>query len=221
MHKSNHLPDSAGVTMVELIIGMAVASMIFLAVSSLIVLLFSSNNRVKQLEVLAQAKNDLQFELSNAIKWGNTITFANTPYPQIVVDSLTYRLENERIYKNDIPLTAEEVRITEMLINNYSVNPLYASLDINISLEHKNFAVIRDQLHLVVSQRPGEITVNVNPPRIFPSVRPPSPTPAATLLPTPVSSINPTPTPTVRPRPRPTVRPRPTPTPTPRPRPLP
>lgn len=215
-----------GFTLLELIVGMAIAALIFLAVSSLIVLLFSSNTRTKQLDQLAQTKNDLQIELSNTIKWGQDISFTNSP-AQISVDSVVYRLDSEQIYKNDVPLTSFLVRVTNMEIHNYSVNPQYVSLDITVDLEHKNISVVHDQLHFVVSQRPTEITVNFDPPQIHPSIAPPSPSPASSILPTPRLTPRPSPRSTVRPLPRPTVRPRPrptprpTPSPTPRPPPLP
>ncbi len=62
----------AGLTLIELLVSLTVAGMVILAISSLFVILFTSNVRNKQLEEIAQAEYDISTDLTNSVRWSLT-----------------------------------------------------------------------------------------------------------------------------------------------------
>lgn len=162
----------SGMTMMELLVGITLAASIFLGATTLIVSLFSSASRTKQLDELAQSRNDLQAELSNAVRWATSVTTTATTIevtiPATPVDKIfLYEFDalGERILKSEPPgagvsFTGDRVRITSMNVLDYSVSPTLASLDVTIELEHATLATVKDAFHIVVSQRGLVAAVN-------------------------------------------------------------
>lgn len=142
--------NQQGLTLIELLIGMTMSAMIFLVSSSLMASLFFSDTKSKHKEILEQAKNDIQSELSNQIRWGQTI--AVTPN-QLTIDGATYQITNERLYKNGDPLTPSDVVIDNFKVEDYSTLPYLASLRVEVELHHKTNTSAHDTLTLVASQR--------------------------------------------------------------------
>ncbi len=150
---------SRGVTLVELVIAIITSSMVFLAVSNTINILFSSNSRVLQLDVVEQTKNDLIAELTTSIKWASVIKLPSEDDPNhIIVDDTIYRLDNSdgRMYKNNVALTPQNVTITKFSAEDLSVtdgdnDP--KSYAITFEMVHKQFPAITDHIRIVVSQR--------------------------------------------------------------------
>lgn len=98
-----------GFTLIELLIGMVVTSMVLLIATSLVVNIFTSNTKSKQIETLAQVKNDLQVEFSNTIRWADTISYVGN---KLEINSIGYELTEGVIYKEGIALTPKDVEVT-------------------------------------------------------------------------------------------------------------
>lgn len=145
-----------GFTLIELIVAIAISGLILVAMSSLMFALFSSNKRVTQLDTLEQAKNDLQGELSNSVRWAKAITFTTD---ELNVDNgITnniFRFQGGKLYKNGISLVSNDVKVTSFDIKNLSTDLAYKSLVISIDLEHAKFNAVKDSLRVVASQRYG------------------------------------------------------------------
>ena len=124
--------------------------LIFITAGSVMATLYSTGTRTKQSQALEQTINDLQIEFLNAVKWGTSVSYSSN---SISVDGVAYQLRDERIYKNDVPLTSNEVIIKSLNVNNYSNSPPYLSLEIKIELGHRRFAALYDTVRFVVSQR--------------------------------------------------------------------
>ena len=117
-----------GFTLMELLIGMTLISFIFLGVITATVVLLNSNARVKQIDHLEQAKNDLQLEFANTIRWAKAITLISPSELSITNsdDSTSlYQFDstNKRITKNGVPITSDTVDITNFEIHDYSRLP--------------------------------------------------------------------------------------------------
>lgn len=159
--------------MVELLIGILLTSMIFLAASSLVVTLFTSNTRTKQLDEVQQVKNDLMNELSNAIKWSGTVEVMGN---DLMVITFTDDLGNQTTYTyshdtiNDIlnkrvdsgpdePIHSSGVKVSTFTIKDFSVTKTAnspKSLEIFIELEDAQLTQIKDAFRIVASQRAVE-----------------------------------------------------------------
>lgn len=159
---SKPISATAGFTLIELLIGIILTSMIFLASSAVIVALFNSNIRLKQLDTLEQAKNDLLNEFSNTLKWAKTITLSPTQDQISGEDAeghaFTYRYDptKKQLLRDNQALTGLEVAVTGFTVTDYSINKngtAPVSLEINIELESAKFTPIKDRMRIVVSQR--------------------------------------------------------------------
>jgi prepilin-type N-terminal cleavage/methylation domain-containing protein len=146
-----------GFTLIELLIGIALSGMIFIAVSSVIFILFSSNTRVKQLDTMAQTKNDLQLELSNSIRWAKDISITDAGHTINLITSddknIVYRWDTDTLYKDDVALTPKEITVKGFTAADYSASTNLKSLEITIDLEDAKFKAVKDTMRLVVSQR--------------------------------------------------------------------
>jgi len=151
-----------GFTLMELLIGMTLISFIFLGVITATVVLLNSNARVKQIDHLEQAKNDLQLEFANTIRWAKAITLISPSELSITNsdDSTSlYQFDstNKRITKNGVPITSDTVDITNFEIHDYSRLPAPSprSIQLFIEMQHHDFSSVRETFRLVVSQRIG------------------------------------------------------------------
>lgn len=142
-----------GFTLIEILLGVTVSSLIFLTAGSVFALLFRSDAKTEKLSLMAQVKNDLQIEFSNSIRWATQIDFINGASPEITVDATRYNLQDGRIYKNSEPITPRELSIKKLTINNNSNSSELKSLEITAEVENKNFPSSQDVIKIVVSQR--------------------------------------------------------------------
>ncbi len=168
------MKHNQGLTLVELLIGILLTSMIFLAASSLVVTLFTSNTRTKQLDEVQQVKNDIFNELSNAIKWSATVTVDSVNKLKVVTfaddsgvshsytyeyDSTTQTLTKQVDTNPAASLHSNKVEVTDFEIMDRSVNPAAGaprSLDIFIGLRDAQQPTIVEAFRIVASQRSVE-----------------------------------------------------------------
>ncbi len=156
----NRKNNRSGFTLIELLVVIAISGMIFLSVSALLIALFASNTRITQLDLLQQAKNDLQAELSNAIRWSRSVTISGAndvlDVENADLSHSVYQIDsNRRLAKNGVPLVGNDVAITSFSVRNLSVSPAYASLLllVSLNLQSSSFVAVHDTMNLVVSQR--------------------------------------------------------------------
>lgn len=164
MKNLNIRESQTGTTLVELLIGIAIAGMVFLVTSSLILALFNSNNRSKQLDTLEQAKNNLNAEMTNTIKWARTVSAVPNQISLTAAndDEIVYSYDalNKTLLKNNQRLIPEDILVTGFDVKNFSADrSVSASLEITVEMEHKHFAAVKDRLRIVVSQRIFNVVV--------------------------------------------------------------
>jgi prepilin-type N-terminal cleavage/methylation domain-containing protein len=145
-----------GFTLIELVIAIALSSVVFMISGSLIAFMVNNNYRNQRQEAFEQVKNDISIELSNAIRWGDKIQYNSG---QMRIDSNEYSLSNNKILKNGSALTPDEVVIDSFEINNYSNDSSIGSYEIIIKMHNGGFSLASDTLNLVVSQRKTDITL--------------------------------------------------------------
>lgn len=153
LQKRNINNKNSGFTLVELLLGVTIAVMISLTASSILALLFRSDIKTKRVEAMEQTKNDLQVDFSNAIRWAEIISFTSGNNTTLSVDQTTYKLQDEKILKNDQPLTPSSVAVKKFSITDFSNSSDLKSLELIIELESKNNALVKDNVRIVVSQR--------------------------------------------------------------------
>jgi len=150
-----------GFTLIELIIGVLITTFIFLGASALILTLFGTSGRVQKSQSLDQAKNDIQVELTNNIKWAKILMIGPD---SITADGVIYKFESDgRLYKNGIPMTSGEIFLKNVLVSDLSRTRVSGeeliSLKVSLDLESKRSSNISDHLNLVVSQRRTRIEI--------------------------------------------------------------
>jgi prepilin-type N-terminal cleavage/methylation domain-containing protein len=153
--KKTNKKHQEGLTLIELLIGITISSLIFLVSTSLVAALFSTNTKQKYQESLEQVKNDLTSEFSTNVRWGKSIKVASN---ELTVDDIKYTLRDSRIYKGSNPLTPADVDIERFEIKNYSTTATEVSIEIDISMQHKTYNSAQDVLKIVVSQRKHELS---------------------------------------------------------------
>jgi prepilin-type N-terminal cleavage/methylation domain-containing protein len=158
------LLSRGGFTLIELLIGVTLSGMIFLAVTSLITVLLTSNTRSKQLDELEQAKNDVMQELSNTTRWGGVITITDNVDQDIVSigqigSEKTYQIQSGALVKDGARLTSDQITVTRFNVEDRSATNALKSLEIEIEMENKRFTAIKDSFRIVVSERVSQISV--------------------------------------------------------------
>lgn len=131
-----------GLTLVELVIGMAVASIIFVAASSVYVYIVRSSRKVSQNATLSQTSNDLIQEFTNHIRWGGA-------------DMSIYSLNGTNLFKNSTQLNPDSVKITQFTPTQITVqaNPSAAkTYQIIIGVQDK-VSLKSDLLTITATQR--------------------------------------------------------------------
>jgi prepilin-type N-terminal cleavage/methylation domain-containing protein len=152
-----------GFTLIELLIGIALSSLIFLGSSSLVFSVFASNAKVRQLDLIEQAKSDLTIELNNNLRWAQAISISADFHTLTIASAdgktAIYSLQNGAVIKNGQPLTPKNISVTDFTIQDYSLQSTSAekSLLISITLQNAQFNAVADTLKIVVSQRFGSI----------------------------------------------------------------
>jgi hypothetical protein len=140
----------AGMTVVEILLGMMLSLMVLLVSSNLMAAIFYSDTRNKQAEILEQVKNDLLAEFSTQIKWAEEISYSEG---RLTMDGVEYVLSEGRIKRNDDLITPQSVVIEDFRIKNYSADEGLSSLEISVGMRHKVISSVHDTLKIVVSQR--------------------------------------------------------------------
>ncbi|MEK9200839.1 MAG: hypothetical protein AAB909_02580 [Patescibacteria group bacterium] len=140
-----------GLSLLEILISVGLASTVFLIVSSMLITFYNSDSRSKRLEVFEKSKNDLILLLSNSVRWAEVVLISEN---DLIVDGHTFALRSDgRLYKDDDVLTPEGLRITKFEIQDYSGIPGYPSILVDISMEDKDNVLRMDTLKLIVSVR--------------------------------------------------------------------
>ncbi len=140
-----------GTTLIEILVSLGLASIVFLIVSSLMVTFYTSDTRSKQLEMFERTKNDTILLLSNAVRWATSV---ERDGGNLIIDESVYSLRADgRLYKNEDPFTSEGVKVTKFEIQDFSANVDYPSLQIDVSLEDANNALRTDTIKIVTSVR--------------------------------------------------------------------
>jgi len=157
----NKKSNIKGFTLIELIIGVLITTFIFLGASALILTLFGTSGRVQKSQSLDQAKNDIQVELTNNIKWAKILMIGPD---SITADEIIYKFESDgRLYKNGIPMTSGEIFLKNVYVTDLSRTRVSGeeliSLKVTLDLESKRSSNISDHLNLVVSQRRTRIEI--------------------------------------------------------------
>ena len=109
----SYLKNHDGVTLVELVVAMAITSMLLIFIVSGSLFVQNYLNRWRQKDIVGEELTFLQTELSSAIRNARSIEVRQdslilTTSSQIVT---TYALASGVLYKNDKPLTRPGVRV--------------------------------------------------------------------------------------------------------------
>jgi len=139
-----------GFSLIEILIAMSLSGMVFILVSSMMVLLLTSNSKSQRQESFEQVKNNVLVELSNAVRWSDVVTFTTN---SLTADSKVYELSGGAIVKNGENITPDDIEVTKFEIKNYSGVAGWASLEVAIEMKNRNYPLAQDKLRLVVSQR--------------------------------------------------------------------
>lgn len=102
--------NKKGFTFIEILIGLSISAAIFIIATSLVVNIFSSTTKSKQMQVLEQAKNDLQAEFGNSVRWADSISYIGNT---LQIDTTTYTLQDGVVMRNGSPITPSEVEVTD------------------------------------------------------------------------------------------------------------
>jgi prepilin-type N-terminal cleavage/methylation domain-containing protein len=126
----------SGFTFIEILVGLSISAAIFLVATSLVVNLFTSTTKSKQTQVLEQVKNDLQAEFSNTVRWADSIAYIKN---QLIIDTVGYKLKDGRIFKNDVAITPEDVKITSFDVAKYAASTGSANISSGTGLTGQYF----------------------------------------------------------------------------------
>ena len=148
---ANMKKNIKGMTLIEVMIALTVSVIIFLISTNILVTLFYTDTKNKNVQSLEQVKNDLQSEFSNGIRWGKTIQIGGTS--GVVIDGSVYILADSQIFKDGKSITSTEVKIKSFEVKNRSLNSDEVSLEIVVEMEHATLTSVEDTMRLVVSQR--------------------------------------------------------------------
>ena len=141
-------------TLIELVIALGMSAIVFVVVSSLVVMILSTNTKARRQEVFEQTKNDLVVELINNVRWGKQVDVTdNGETDTLTVDSVVYRLEDGRVTKNGEPISPQSVEITSFDIGDYSAQDGLAGLEIKLGMRDRSFSLLTDTLEVAVAQR--------------------------------------------------------------------
>jgi hypothetical protein len=143
-----------GLTLVEILIGLVMSTMIFLVATNLMVFLFFTDTKSKQIQMVEQAKDDLLSEFVVRVRWAEEIDFGSG---YLDLDGVRYQLRDGRIYRGDDPLTPGYLVVDGFDVANYSADEDYKSLEIKVSMSYKTRSSLRDFMRVVVSQRKLEV----------------------------------------------------------------
>jgi ABC-type Na+ efflux pump permease subunit len=137
--------------MIEFLVAIALTSIIFVVISSVIISTMQTSTKNKQSQILEQTKNDLAADLSNNIKWATRITVGAGSDSFILTNDATpieYKLDAKSIVKDGSALTPTRISVTA-----FTVTRRLSSLEITVDMEDTQNTAIKDTLSLILSPR--------------------------------------------------------------------
>lgn len=146
--------NKQGLTLVELLISMALASVIFMIVGSMLAMFVTQNTKSQRQEIFEQTKNDLTQELSNNVRWGKEISLGSD---YLIVDGNEYRVENGYFQKNGENFSSDKLEITHFEVFDRSTTVELVGAEVMIEMRDRNYPLASDVVRIVVSQRVTEI----------------------------------------------------------------
>lgn len=144
-----------GFSLLELIIAIGLASVVFIIVGSVLAVFVTQNTKNARQEMFEQAKNNVAVELANSVRWGQIVDHS---LGTLTVDGVVYQVADGRLTKNTENILPENVAVTRFEVADYSARAGIAGLSISIEFEDRSYPVARDAMHLVVSQRVTDIS---------------------------------------------------------------
>lgn len=149
-----------GFTLLEVLIGMTAAAIVFSAASALMISVARSNVTENKEEVLNQSINDLAVDIINYVRWADTIVCQSGKLSAEFFDpvvgtikhsyELTSNGDQSYISKDGSALTSpKNVLITEFNCEAYDDD----SINVNLGFQSKNDADMKDTVSLVISPR--------------------------------------------------------------------
>lgn len=145
--------------MIELMVSIGLASIVFILAGSFMAFVVEKNTKNQRTELFEQAKNDITRELSNSIKWAETVTMTDggDGLDTLSVDKSVFELNSGKLERDHESITPDGVVITGFNVQNFSQSPTLASLQIVVKMQNSSFPLSQDVLRLVVSQRKMEV----------------------------------------------------------------
>ena len=133
-----------GVTLIELLIGIVIAAIVFVVASSFVASLFGVSTKQKQLEALEQVKNDIQSDITTNIKWAtDSISFADGV---LETDGVVYELADGVLLKDGVSLTSDDVIVNSFQVvkHSSSVNPVEVGVGYGLTGNYYNSSDLND-----------------------------------------------------------------------------
>ena len=140
-----------GISLLEVLIGMAMSAIIFMIAATIVVSLMSQTTKSKRIQDLEQAKNDIRVEFTNVIRWAEAISYSGGA---LEIDANKYRLDGEKLLKNGNPFTSRKVRIKSLSVTKKTtLTSSETVIEISIDMVHAENEDVKDTLKLVLSPR--------------------------------------------------------------------
>jgi prepilin-type N-terminal cleavage/methylation domain-containing protein len=142
---------NSGLTLIEILVGLALSSMVFIVASSLVVSMMSYSTKSKESQALEQTKNDLAANFSTSVRWAGQIEAVDNG-SEIKIDGVEYKLAGDQITKGGDALTSGDVKIDSFVVNKYKT-----SMEINVDMESKQNSNVTDTLNIIISPRGSSV----------------------------------------------------------------
>jgi len=149
------LKNIKGFSLIELVVAIALASVVFIIVGSILATFVTQNTKSERQEMFEQAKNDIVMELSNNIRWGKDFVVTEDT---LLIDGNKYHVEDGHFMKNSQNLTMDNVSVKKIEVFNVSTDPNLVGVDMTLVLADRNYPLATDVIHLVVSQRRTDVS---------------------------------------------------------------
>lgn len=148
--------NKGSASLIELLLGMVIGLFIIMAVLTLFNTIFGSDSKTRYLDNLDEAKNNIRVELSNAIRWAESVS--TNPDNSIVADDVTIAFEDDTIYKRPVDgvhtnILPDSIIVSNVQVEEFTTSPDAVSLIIDMDLTHRNKTDVTENLHLVITQR--------------------------------------------------------------------
>jgi prepilin-type N-terminal cleavage/methylation domain-containing protein len=148
------MKNRKGLTLLELMVSMSLASMVFILAGSFMAFVVNKNTKNQRTELFEQAKNDLARELTNSIKWAEHIEVTGSG---VVADGANFHLASGKIKKNGEDISPDGITVNSFEVKDYSLSPTLSSLQIRVEMQNSTYPLSKDSLRLVISQRKTEV----------------------------------------------------------------